>query len=74
VATCAVSMTHVCRVVGFSLTRLYTIQISVTPSDIGDGLIIVSKCSNSTFIMLHMYHEMDLDYLVVEEVLISNVD
>jgi hypothetical protein len=40
----------------------------------GDGLIIMSKCSNSTFIMLHMYHEMDLDYLVVEEVLISNVD
>jgi hypothetical protein len=32
----------------------------------GDGLIIVSKRSNCTFIMLHVY-EMDVDYLAVEE-------
>jgi hypothetical protein len=27
----------------------------------------VSKCSNSTFIMLYLYHEVDVDYLVVDE-------
>jgi hypothetical protein len=33
----------------------------------GDGLIAVSKCSNSTFIMLYLYHEMDVKYLVADE-------
>jgi hypothetical protein len=33
----------------------------------GDGLLVASKHSNSTFIMLYLYHEMDTDYLVVEE-------
>jgi hypothetical protein len=33
----------------------------------GDGLIVESKHSNSIFIMLYLYHEMDVDYLVVEE-------
>jgi hypothetical protein len=32
----------------------------------GDGLFAESKCNNSTFTML--YHEMDVDYLVVEEI------
>jgi hypothetical protein len=32
----------------------------------GDGLFVVFKCSNSTFIML-LIQEMDVDYLVVEE-------
>jgi hypothetical protein len=32
----------------------------------GDVLFVVFKCSNSTFIMLHI-QEMDVDYLVVEE-------
>jgi hypothetical protein len=41
------------------------IRFSATPSDMGDGLITVSKHSNSTFIMLYLYHEMDVDYLVV---------
>jgi hypothetical protein len=35
----------------------------------GDGLIVESKCSNSTFIMLYLVHEMDIDYLVVDEML-----
>jgi hypothetical protein len=35
----------------------------------GQGLIVVSKCSNSTFIMLYLCHEMDVDYLVVEEMI-----
>jgi hypothetical protein len=39
-----------------------------------DGLIIVSKCRNSTFIMLSMYHEMDVDYLVVDKKININVD
>jgi hypothetical protein len=32
----------------------------------GDGLFTTSKRSNSTFIM-YLYHEMDVNYLVVEE-------
>jgi hypothetical protein len=34
-------------------------------------LITVSKHSNSTFIMLYLYHEMDVDYLVVGEMVNS---
>jgi hypothetical protein len=37
-----------CRIVRFSLARYILIQISMTPSDMGDGLIIVSKRSNGT--------------------------
>jgi hypothetical protein len=33
----------------------------------GYGLIALSKRSNSTFIMLYLYQEMDVDYLVVDE-------
>jgi hypothetical protein len=33
----------------------------------GDDLIAVSKSRNSTFIMLYLVHEMDIDYLVVDE-------
>jgi hypothetical protein len=39
-----------------------------------DDQIIVSKCNNSTFIMLYMYREMDVDYLVVDEMININVD
>jgi hypothetical protein len=35
----------------------------------GDGLLTAPKCSNSTFIMLYLYHEMDIDYLVVDEMI-----
>jgi hypothetical protein len=35
----------------------------------GDGLFAESKRSNSTFIMLFLYREMDIDYLVVEEMI-----
>jgi hypothetical protein len=34
----------------------------------GDGLLAASKRSNSTFIMLYLCHEMDVDYLVANEV------
>jgi hypothetical protein len=33
----------------------------------GDGLFAMFKRSNSTFIMLYLYHEMDIDYLVVDK-------
>jgi hypothetical protein len=33
----------------------------------GDGLFAEPQRSNSTFIMLHLVHEMDIDYLVVDE-------
>jgi hypothetical protein len=39
---------RMCRIVRFSLARYILIQISMTPSDMGDGLIIVSKRSNGT--------------------------
>jgi hypothetical protein len=32
-------------------------------------LITVSKYSNSTFIMLYLYHEIDVDYLVVNKMI-----
>jgi hypothetical protein len=35
----------------------------------GDGLLVEFKRSNSTFIMLYLYHEMDVDYLVVDEMI-----
>jgi hypothetical protein len=40
----------------------------MTPLKMGYGLITESKRSNSTFIMLYLYHEMDVDYLVVGEI------
>jgi hypothetical protein len=41
----------------------------MTPSDMGDGLFAVFKCSNSTFIILYLYHEMVIDHLVVDEMI-----
>jgi hypothetical protein len=39
----------------------------------GDGLFVTPKHSNSSFVMLYMIHEMDIDYLVVSEMInISN--
>jgi hypothetical protein len=35
----------------------------------GDDLFTMFKHSNSTFIMLYLYHEMDIDYLVVDEMI-----
>jgi hypothetical protein len=35
----------------------------------GDGLFVESKRSNYTFIMLYLVHEMDIDYLVVDEMI-----
>jgi hypothetical protein len=35
----------------------------------GDGLFAESKQSNYTFIMLYLYHEMVIDYLVVDKMI-----
>jgi hypothetical protein len=35
----------------------------------GDDLFTESKCSTYTFIMLSLVHEMDIDYLVVDEMI-----
>jgi hypothetical protein len=35
----------------------------------GDGLLATSKCSNSSFIILYLVHEMDIDYLVVDKMI-----
>jgi hypothetical protein len=41
----------------------------MTPSDMGDGLFAAPKCSNSSFIMLYLVHEIDINYLVVDEMI-----
>jgi hypothetical protein len=33
----------------------------MTPLDMGDGLIPMSKCSNLTSFMIHMAYNMDID-------------
>jgi hypothetical protein len=35
----------------------------------GDGLFTAPKRSNYTFIMLYLVHEMDIDYLLVDEMI-----
>jgi hypothetical protein len=35
----------------------------------GDGLFVVFKHSNSTFIMLYLVHEIDINYLAVDEMI-----
>jgi hypothetical protein len=63
-------MAHVCRVVRlFLLQGCILIRISMTPSEMGDDLIVEFERSNSTFIMLYLYPEMEVDYLVVEEII-----
>jgi hypothetical protein len=63
-----------------SCCQLFTLQsfklapIPATLSDLSDSCLLQSFSSNSTFIMLYMYHEMDVDYMVVDEVLNINVD
>jgi hypothetical protein len=35
----------------------------------GDAMFATPKRSNSTFIMLYLVHEMDIDYLVIDEII-----
>jgi hypothetical protein len=39
----------------------------------GNDLFTAPKRSNSTFIMIYLVHEMDIDYLVVDEMIISKL-
>jgi hypothetical protein len=41
----------------------------VTLADMNDSCLLQPFSSNSTFIMLYLYHEMDVDYLVADEVI-----
>jgi hypothetical protein len=64
----------VCRVVRFiPLQGWLLIRISVKPLDMGDGLFTVFKCSNYTFIMSYLVCEMDIDYLVVDEMINNKI-
>jgi hypothetical protein len=70
VATHGALWACMCQVAKFMpLQGLLLILISVTPSDMGDGLFVVFKPSNSTLIMLYLYHEMIIDYLVVDKMI-----
>jgi hypothetical protein len=69
-ATRVASVAHMCRVIRFiPLQGWLLIQISATPSYMGDGLFTVPKRSNYTFIMLYLVHEMDIDYLIVDKMI-----
>jgi hypothetical protein len=52
---------------GYYLARFKLAKVFVTPSDMGNTCLLQSFSSNSTFIMLHLIHKMDFDYLEVEE-------
>jgi hypothetical protein len=56
-----------CQVI--TLAKFKLARVSVIPSDMGNTCPLQSFSSNSTFIMLYLYHEMDVDYLVVEEMI-----
>jgi hypothetical protein len=49
------------------LARFKLARVTTTLSDMSDFCLLQSLSTNSTFIMLYLYHEMDVDYLVVDE-------
>jgi hypothetical protein len=54
--------------------RFILARVAATLSDMSDSCLLQLFSSNSTFIMLCLYHEMDVDHLVVDEVLNINLD
>jgi hypothetical protein len=52
---------------GGYLARFKLAQVSVTLLDMSDSCPLQSFSTNSTFIMLYLYHEVDADFLVVDE-------
>jgi hypothetical protein len=40
------------------------------PSDMGNTCPLQSFCSNSTFIMIYLYHDMEVNYLVVKDMIL----
>jgi hypothetical protein len=68
VATHGAFVAHVCRVIrSFPLQGLKLSRVTVKPSNMGATCLLQSFNSNSTRIMLYLYHEMEVDYLVVNE-------
>jgi hypothetical protein len=45
------------------------IRISATLSEMSDGFFAALKHSNSTFIIIYLVHEMDINYMVVDEMI-----
>jgi hypothetical protein len=54
-----------CQVI--TLVRFKLARVSTIPSDMGNTCPLQSFSSNSTFIMIYLVHEMDIDYMVVVE-------
>jgi hypothetical protein len=58
----------------YYLLRFKLTRVAATLSDMSDSCLLLSFRSNSTFIMLYLYHEMNVEYLVVDEMLDIKVD
>jgi hypothetical protein len=56
-----------CQVI--TLARFKLSRVSVIPSDMGNTCPLQSFSSNSTFIIIYLVHEMDIDYMVVDEMI-----
>jgi hypothetical protein len=54
---------------GGYLVRFKLTRVSATLSDMIDACLLQSFSSNSTFLILYLYHEMDVDYLIVDELI-----
>jgi hypothetical protein len=54
---------------GGYFARFKLTQVSATPSYMSNTCLLQSFSSNSTIIMLYLYHEVDVDYLVVDEMI-----
>jgi hypothetical protein len=49
------------------LARFKLARVSTIPSDMDNTCPLQSFNNNSTFIMIYLVHEMDIDYMVVDE-------
>jgi hypothetical protein len=56
-----------CQVVILASFKLA--HVTMTHSDMSDSCLLQSFSSNPTSIMLYLYHEMDVNYLVVDKVI-----
>jgi hypothetical protein len=56
-----------CQVI--TLQGLKLAEVTAKPSDMGATYLLQSFSSNSTFIMLYLIHQMDIDYLVVDKLI-----
>jgi hypothetical protein len=52
-----------------TLARFRLAWVSVIPSDMGNTYPLQSFSSNSTFLMIYLVHEMDIDYKVVNKMI-----